>query len=127
MPRDHSETSFVCLRPSIQLSHPLRDLGVLWNRVLFEEACTSIIDAVQHMPRLRTLHLEPIAEDSLVPEVLFTLGKDIQELCILGESPLSPYSSSHLPCRAFLRPEGLLSAPAELCVCPFSVSHCTMR
>ncbi len=65
---------------------------MLRNRVLFEEACTSIIDAVQHMPRLRTLHLEPVAEDSLVPEVLFTLGKDIQELCILGESLFCSFS-----------------------------------
>ena len=39
------------------------------------------------MPRLRTLHLEPIAEDSLCQEGLFTLGNTLQELCILGEHP----------------------------------------
>ena len=37
------------------------------------------------MPQLRVLHLEPTAEDSLVPEDLFTLGKHLQELCVLGE------------------------------------------
>ena len=63
---------------------PLHDTIVLWNRILFEEACSSAIEAIQQMPRLKTLHLEPIAEDSLCPEALFTLGKDIEELCILG-------------------------------------------
>ena len=71
-----------------------RDIGVMWGRILFEEACTTVIDAVQHMPQLKTLHLEPIAEDSLCPEALFTLGKNIQELCILGEQPFSNYPTS---------------------------------
>ncbi len=60
-------------------------LRLLRNRILFEEACTTAIAAVQHMPQLRVLHLEPTAEDSLVPEELFTLGKQLQELCVLGE------------------------------------------
>ena len=67
-------------------------LGLLWNRILFEEACTTAIAAVQHMPQLRVLHLEPTAEDSLVPEDLFTLGKHLQELCVLGECFLSASS-----------------------------------
>jgi hypothetical protein len=66
----------------------------MWDRILFEEACTTVIDAVQHMPQLKTLHLEPIAEDSLCPEALFTLGKNIQELCILGEQLFSTHSIS---------------------------------
>ena len=61
---------------------------MLWSRILFEEACTSAFETIQHLPRLRTLHLEPIAEDSLRPEALFELGKDIQELCILGKGRL---------------------------------------
>ena len=101
--------------------------GVLLNRVLFEEACTSIIDAVQHMPRLKTLHLEPIAEDSLVPEVLFTLGKEVQELCILGEI----LTMLLLNCRVglLLCLEGLLRAPTSCayalsqCICSSPVSH----
>lgn len=44
------------------------------------------------MPQLKTLHLEPVAEDSLCPEALFTLGKDIQDLCILGKDPCHPSS-----------------------------------
>ena len=44
------------------------------------------------MPQLKTLHLEPVAEDSLCPEALFTLGKDIEDLCILGEDPCHPLS-----------------------------------
>lgn len=55
-----------------------------------------MIAAVQHMPQLRTLHLEPIAQDSLVPEVLFTLGGHLQELCVLGEHccPACPAEAS---------------------------------
>ena len=90
-------------------------LGLLWNRILFEEACTTAIAAVQHMPQLRVLHLEPTAEDSLVPEDLFTLGKHLQELCVLGERapplnscPCSTYLPSseavHLDCPASRTP-----------------------
>ena len=74
--------------PRYQAQSPLPDIAVLWSRILFEEACTSAIEAIKHMPRLKTLHLEPIAEDSLCPEALFTLGKDIEELCILGRRHL---------------------------------------
>lgn len=69
---------------------PLRDPAELWNRILFEEACSSAIEAIQRMPRLKTLHLEPIAEDSMCPEALFTLGKEIEELCILGRRYCRP-------------------------------------
>ena len=86
---------------------------MLWDRVLFEEACTTVIDTVQHLPQLKTLHLEPIAEDSMCPEALFTLGKNIQELCILGRQPFLNPCSFHSSLRPGLESEDHSGLPEK--------------